>query len=48
MEMAQRLAEQEGIRTIALDTWSFNRKAQKFFTNRGFETFNLRMWNQGP
>ena len=44
MEQVRTLARDEGIPTIALDTWSFNREAQDFFIRQGFDTFNLRMW----
>jgi ribosomal protein S18 acetylase RimI-like enzyme len=47
MEAVRSLAEQEGIDTIALDTWSFNTAAQAFFKKQGFELFNLRMWLGG-
>ena len=46
MEMIFQLAKQEGIRTIALETWTFNQDAQAFFIKLGFEAFNFRMWRQ--
>jgi diamine N-acetyltransferase len=44
MEQVCALARQEGIETIALDTWAFNQDAQAFFTRQGFVPFNIRMW----
>ena len=35
---------EKGIRTIALDFWSFNDAARAFFQSCGFSTFNERMW----
>lgn len=40
------LARAQGITTVALDTWFFNEKAQTFFADQGFVTFNRRMWMQ--
>lgn len=39
-----KLAKENGIETIALDTWSFNKEAQEFFKEQGFKPFNVRMW----
>ena len=36
-----------GISMVALDTWSFNQGALKFFGNNGFLPFNVRLWNKG-
>jgi len=47
LEAVQQVATDEGIDTIALDTWSFNRQAQSFFKKQGFVSFNLRMWRVG-
>jgi GNAT superfamily N-acetyltransferase len=38
------LAREKSIPTIALDVWSFNKKARTFFTNQGFTNYNERMW----
>ena len=46
MEMIFQLAKQEGIMTIALETWSFNQDAQAFFNKLGFEAINFRMWRE--
>ncbi len=40
------LAREQGIATVAIDTWFFNEKAQTFFANQGFSMFNMRMWMQ--
>jgi ribosomal protein S18 acetylase RimI-like enzyme len=40
----QSIAKQEGIRSFALNTWVFNRNAQRFFKNLGFDTYNIKMW----
>lgn len=40
------LARQQGITTVAIDTWFFNEKAQAFFAHQGFTMFNMRMWMQ--
>ncbi len=44
MEAAKSLARQKGIATLALDVWSFNRRAQAFFAAQGFANYNERMW----
>lgn len=44
MNAARELAEQENLQMIMLDTWGFNEKAQNFFSNLGYETFNFRYW----
>lgn len=38
------LAREQGITTVAIDTWFFNEKAQAFFAHEGFAMFNMRMW----
>ncbi len=38
------LAAELGIRTVALDVWSFNGRVRAFFGRRGFEPYNERMW----
>lgn len=40
-----KLARENRIETIALDTWSFNEQALAFFRKQGFATFNQRMWH---
>ncbi len=40
------LAREQGITTVALDTWFFNEKAQAFFARQGLVMFNERMWMQ--
>lgn len=40
------LAREQGITTVAIDTWFFNEKAQTFFAHEGFTMFNMRMWMQ--
>ena len=36
-----------GISTVALDTWSFNEAALRFFRNNGLVPFNVRLWHKG-
>ena len=43
-EELQRIAKQKEIRHFALDTWTFNTEAHRFFEKMGFETYNLKMW----
>lgn len=43
-EEIKSIAKREGIHNFALDTWAFNRNAQRFFEKRGFETYNIKMW----
>ncbi len=38
------LGKSSNIKTIALDTWSFNADAQRFFERCGFDVYNLHMW----
>jgi GNAT superfamily N-acetyltransferase len=40
------LAKEKGINQFALDTWAFNKNAQRFFKNLGFVTYNLNMWRK--
>ena len=44
MQAVRKLAQEMGIETIALDTWSFNEQALAFFREQGFATFNERLW----
>jgi ribosomal protein S18 acetylase RimI-like enzyme len=46
IQAVRELAMEQGIETVALDTWNFNEGAQAFFAKQGFTTFNLRMWMQ--
>lgn len=41
---AKQVARELGIRTVALDSWEFNRKARHFFAEQGFIPFSHRMW----
>lgn len=38
------LAQERGVKRIALDTWAFNEAAQAFFKAEGFEPYNVRLW----
>ncbi len=38
------IARQEGYNHFAVDTWAFNKNAQKFFEKLGFEIYNIKMW----
>jgi len=44
IQAVRELAREQGISTIAIDTWFFNEKAQAFFAREGFAMFNMRMW----
>lgn len=46
IQAVRELAKEQGITTVAIDTWFFNEKAQAFFANQGFTMFNQRMWMQ--
>ena len=41
-----RIARTESIGDVALDTWTFNRDAQRFFEAMGFSVYNVRMWRR--
>jgi ribosomal protein S18 acetylase RimI-like enzyme len=44
---AVRSAGQElGVGLVALDVWSFNEPARRFFRRHGFTTYNERLWNR--
>ena len=34
-----------GVKTMALDVWSFNEDARAFFRSYGLTPFNERLWN---
>jgi ribosomal protein S18 acetylase RimI-like enzyme len=36
----------EGIEHVALDMWSFNDAARRFFQSQGFRLYNERMWTR--
>jgi len=36
-----------GIPMVALDTWSFNEGALRFFQKNGLVPFNVRLWHKG-
>jgi GNAT superfamily N-acetyltransferase len=44
IQTVRELAREQGITTVAIDTWFFNEKAQAFFASQGFSMFNIRMW----
>ena len=46
VEAISKLASEVEITKVALDTWSFNKEAQEFFERKGFEVFNVRMWQE--
>jgi GNAT superfamily N-acetyltransferase len=39
-------AEELGIALLALDVWSFNEDARRFFQRQGFNAYNERLWNR--
>lgn len=44
---AKQEARRRGIPRLALATWDFNRRAQRFFESQGFVYYGHRMWMQG-
>lgn len=40
------LARRNGIGRLMLDSWTFNKGAQRFFSKLGFSRFNSSMWRQ--
>jgi shikimate dehydrogenase len=47
LEAAKQEARRRGISRLALSTWAFNRRAQRFFESQGFIYYGHRMWMQG-
>ena len=47
IEAAKQEARRRGIPRLALATWDFNRRAQRFFESQGFVYYGHRMWLQG-
>jgi shikimate dehydrogenase len=47
IDAAKREARARGISRLALATWAFNRRAQRFFESQGFIYYGHRMWMQG-
>jgi shikimate dehydrogenase len=41
---AKAVARNQGIRLLALSTWTFNEQAVRFFEHAGFAVYNYRMW----
>ena len=46
MAQAEKLAEEEGMDFVGLDSWDFNTSAHEFFFSQGYQTYNLRMWKK--
>jgi shikimate dehydrogenase len=46
IDAAKSYARSQGIRTLALSVWAFNRVAIRFFEAQGFVMYNHRMWLQ--
>jgi ribosomal protein S18 acetylase RimI-like enzyme len=46
IDAARQEARRRGIRRLALATWDFNRRAQRFFESQGFVYYEHRMWTQ--
>lgn len=44
LDAAKSYAAAQGIHTLALSIWAFNREALRFFEAQGFEVYNYRMW----
>jgi shikimate dehydrogenase len=47
MNAAKQEARRRAIPRLALATWDFNRRAQRFFESQGFVYYGHRMWMQG-
>ena len=39
-------AQENNIKQIALDVWTFNEDARAFFRRHGFTPYNERLWNE--
>jgi shikimate dehydrogenase len=48
IEAAKLEARRRGISRLALATWNFNRRAQRFFEAHGFVYYGHRMWTDAP
>lgn len=46
LEAVGRLAREENIQCLALDTWEFNIEAHSFFEQFGFSRYNINMWRR--
>ncbi len=46
MSQTNKIAQQNDISHIEIDSWSFNNEAHEFFKKFGFETYNLKMWRE--
>src|SRR5215468_7451564 len=44
VEAVRRIGAQHGISTLALDVWSFNEPARRFFRRCGLAPYNERLW----
>jgi hypothetical protein len=44
MQVALKVAQDQGISSIALDVWSFTTKARAFFAAQGFSVYNETLW----
>lgn len=44
VEAVRGIGAQHGIRTLALDVWSFNEPARRFFLRCGLTPYNERLW----
>ena len=46
LEKIYQLAIENGIETIALDIWTFNKQSQSFFGKQGFDSYNYQLWKK--
>ena len=46
MRTARAAAAELGITLLALDVWTFNEAARRFFRRQGFEAYNERLWTR--
>jgi diamine N-acetyltransferase len=44
LDAARIFGKNAGVERMALDVWTFNESAQRFFRNYGLESYNEKMW----
>ena len=46
LDAVKQRGDEKGISLLALDTWTFNEKALRFFQRYGLVPYNVRLWNK--
>ena len=46
LDAVKQRGTEKGISLLALDTWTFNEKALRFFQRYGLVPYNVRLWNR--